>query len=85
MGRSGCSEQEGQGGPADQGGVRYGDLLVSVDGRPVSAMGLSDAAETLRGQAGTRVRLDLIRDGAPFSVELVRANVTTVLGGPARR
>lgn len=65
------------GSPADRGGVRAGDIIVSVDGRPVGAADLEDTAGRMRGAAGTPVKLALQRAGVdePFTVELYRGQI----------
>ncbi len=45
--------------------VQVGDIITAADGRPVKIE--ADLIRTLRNKAGQRVRLDLTRDGEPFS------------------
>lgn len=49
-------------GPADRGGVRPGDVVVAVDGAPVSDGGLARAVSGLA--PGRTLRLTVVRDGA---------------------
>lgn len=65
------------GGPAHAAGVQPGDVLLRLDGRDVSQAGLDVIQDLLRGEAGSKVRLDLRRlsTGEVLSVELVRAFV----------
>jgi len=63
------------GSPAERAGVAVGDVVTAIDGRTTGSLGLSDARERLRvPPAGTRVRLDLARDGAARSVEITLAD-----------
>jgi serine protease DegQ len=58
-----------RGGPADRAGVKPGDILVEVDGKPIadsSAM-LNLVAGALPGKPAT---LKLIRNGAPLSMKV---------------
>ena len=56
--------------PADRAGIISSDVVLAVDGRPVSDMGaLSAQVATLA--AGRNVRFDLWRSSRPLSVELV--------------
>ena len=58
-----------RGGPADRAGVKPGDILVEVDGKPVpdsSAM-LNLVAAAQPGKAAT---LKIMRNGAPLTVKL---------------
>jgi len=62
--------------PAARAGIEAGDLIVKIDDQPVKGMSLMEAIEKMRGPAGTRVVLTLVRDaGRPFDVELKRAVV----------
>lgn len=51
------------GGPADDAGVRVGDLLERIDGRSVVSMPASEAARRIRGVEGTQVSLTLKHSG----------------------
>lgn len=56
-------------GPADRGGVRPGDVVVSVDGAPVSGVGLARAASALA--PGQTLRLTVVRNGAEHPLTVV--------------
>ncbi|MBC9176509.1 S41 family peptidase [Pseudoroseomonas ludipueritiae] len=60
-------------GPAAEAGLREGDQLVSIDGYPVSARYITDAAELLEGLAGTEVTLVLRRGNQRHTVTLLRS------------
>ena len=61
--------------PAARAGVAIGDVVTAIDGHGAGSIGLSDARERLRvPSAGTRVRLDLARDGGARSVEITLAD-----------
>lgn len=61
------------GSPALRAGLRPGDLLFSVDGRPVEGQPLTTVLSWLRGEAGTSVDVVLARAA---SSEPVRARLT---------
>lgn len=61
--------------PGAKGGLKEGDLVTSVDGSNVSSMPLKDLVLKLRGDAGSKVKLGLERDGRPQEVELTRAEI----------
>lgn len=61
------------GGPAWGAGVHAADHVVSVDGRDVATVEAAEAA--VRGPDGTAVRLGLLRDGRPLTLDVVRAAV----------
>lgn len=56
------------GSPADQAGIRYGDVLLSVDGHATPSW---DAYVAARQHSGKSIVLRLFRDGREFDVELV--------------
>lgn len=61
--------------PAEKAGVLPGDTLLSVDGRPAADMEVTDAAELIRGEAGTEVRLVLSRGGEEIEKTVTRSQV----------
>src|SRR5476649_1894854 len=59
--------------PAALAGIRPGDIIERVDGKPVDGMNLGQAVERIRGPAGTSVRLTLARGSeSRFDVDLKR-------------
>jgi carboxyl-terminal processing protease len=62
--------------PAANAGIKPGDLILAIDGAPVSDMTLSEAVEKLRGAIGSSVKLTMRREGAtPFDLTLTRAEI----------
>jgi carboxyl-terminal processing protease len=55
--------------PAAKAGVKAGDLIVAIDGKPLRA-GEADSSSPLRGPAGSAVRLTLLREGQPRPLEI---------------
>ncbi len=62
--------------PAERAGLRSGDRIIAIDGKPLVA-GDGDASAPLRGKAGTKVVVRVVREGTPkpFDVTLVRATI----------
>ncbi len=59
--------------PAARAGLRAGDLIIAIDGKPISAI---EAMEPLRGPAGSTVVLTLERgDEPPFDVSVTRETI----------
>ena len=60
--------------PAADAGLKAGDAIVEVDGRPLKGRTVRDAAADLRGAPGTRLTLRIRRAGEPhpLDVDLVR-------------
>ncbi|MFF8376871.1 S41 family peptidase [Streptomyces sp. NPDC015661] len=67
------------GGPADKAGLRTGDRLVSVDGRPVEGLSVSEVVSLLRGDgvAGSAVALRVERGRSSWTQTLHRARLAT--------
>lgn len=79
------------GGPADEAGVRPGDLLLAVDGDDTDGRPVTEVVTMLRGgppgegaDPGSRVVLELDRDGRRWEEEVGRARlrVDTVTTAP---
>jgi carboxyl-terminal processing protease len=49
--------------PAKRGGIRKGDLIVAVNGRSIAGVDSELATARIKGPAGTRVRLEIAREG----------------------
>ncbi len=54
------------GSPAEAAGIERGDILVSIDGKPVE--NLADVTPLVHSAAGRKVQFDLLRAGSPLSV-----------------
>jgi carboxyl-terminal processing protease len=67
--------------PAAKAGIRPGDYVRLVDSRPTRDMSALEAQRLLAGQAGSKVKLTIIRGGSttePHVVELTREAPQTV-------
>ena len=64
------------GSPAAAAGIEPGDRLVAIDGKPIADPLVLD--EELRRQAGTPVKLTLVRDGVDREVELMPRDVSWI-------
>ena len=51
--------------PAYKAGIRPGDVIVAVNGKPTDNMGTEEVAELVRGPKGTSVTLTILREGEP--------------------
>ena len=56
--------------PADRGGIKAGDIIVRIDGKPVTQENVTEAVTLLRGKAGTAVTLSVMHEGATLPVEI---------------
>jgi carboxyl-terminal processing protease len=63
--------------PAERAGLHPGDRILSIDGETTRDMTLSEALRRMRGAPGSKVVLEIMRDGfqAPLKLTLVRDRV----------
>ncbi len=66
-----------EGSPAEAAGIRAGDVILQVDGKPIQGMNLIQAVSLIRGPKGTKVTLTLQREGEPetINLEVSRADI----------
>jgi S1-C subfamily serine protease len=60
-------------GPAERAGLREGDRITAIDGDPVRSMALEEVVERLRGEVGSEVEIEVVRDGELVTLVIVRA------------
>ncbi len=63
------------GSPAENGGLKDGDALLSIDDEPTQPLSVKEAVGKIRGEAGTIVRLGVGRDEEEFEVKITRGEV----------
>ena len=56
--------------PAEEAGLREGDVIYEVDGESAYGLELSDVVAMIKGEEGTLVHLKLVRDGESDYVEM---------------
>ena len=64
--------------PARKAGVLAGDIIYKADDEDISGLGVEDVAKKLRGEAGTKVKLTVVRDNKEVSFDLVREVINNV-------
>ena len=64
--------------PANEAGVRGGDIILSIDGKDMKGKTNQEVSEKLRGDAGTTFELTVRRAGVeePLSFKITRRNIT---------
>ena len=64
-----------KGSPAEQAGVRAGDIIEYIDNKATRDISLYDAKQLLNGQAGTEVKLRILRANArPLTITVRRGS-----------
>ena len=63
--------------PGERAGIRAGDRLLSIDGAATKDMALVEATRRLKGAAGTRCVLEVMREGfaSPQKLTVVRDRI----------
>ena len=75
-----CAIQEPyEGSPAQQAGVRAGDIILSIDGKDTKGWALPEVSKNLRGEPGTTFELRVQRLGEkkPLAFKITRAQIQT--------
>ena len=64
--------------PAARAGIKTNDRIVGIDGTSITSLPLNEAIDKMRGPAGSKITLTVLREGEkkPFDVALVRATVS---------
>lgn len=65
------------GSPAEEAGIRAGDLILEINGVPAKEMSLAEAVLKIRGPRGTSVKLLILHEDEtePQEIEIVRSTV----------
>jgi carboxyl-terminal processing protease len=62
--------------PAAQAGIQSGDKIVQINGKPTSLMSLEQASAEIKGEVGTKVNLQIAREGkGVFAVTVTRQQI----------
>jgi carboxyl-terminal processing protease len=67
-----------EGTPAHRAGLRPGDRIRAINNVSTDGMALQEAVSRIRGPAGTRVVLRILRADRTFDVEITRARIQVV-------
>jgi C-terminal peptidase prc len=75
-------EEPMEGSPAEKAGIKKGDRIIKVDGADVNGKSLDDVVKTIRGKAGTVVKITVTRDDGKGgtveqTIDITRAQVVS--------
>ena len=63
------------GSPAEEGGMKDGDIITAVDGLDISGEELTDVVNMIRGESGTQVVVTVYRDGEYLDLTMTRRSI----------
>lgn len=61
--------------PAIKAGVQSGDRILAIDGKNTKGMSVEDASNLIRGEAGSKVKLQIGRQNQDMDLVLTRARI----------
>ncbi len=61
--------------PASKAGVKPKDIIIEIDGKDTAGLTLDEAVLKIRGVAGSKVKLKLLRSGETVDVEITRQEI----------
>lgn len=61
--------------PAEKAGILSGDIITKVDGIEYSGEQMDEAANKIRGKEGTKVVIEIYRDGETKTFEITRSKI----------
>ncbi len=64
--------------PARKAGVLAGDIIYKADGEDISGLSVEEVAKKLRGEAGSKLKLTVVRDNEEKEFELVRETINNI-------
>ncbi len=64
--------------PARKAGILAGDILYKINDEEVYTLSTDEVANKIRGEAGSSVKITVVRDGEELSFDLVRETINNV-------
>lgn len=62
--------------PADDAGIKAGDIIAAVDGQNVEGLFLEQITARIKGEPGSKVKITVVRAGESLEFEVTRADIT---------
>lgn len=63
--------------PAEKAGLQANDIITKVDDQDISGQTLQEATDKIKGPAGTKVKLEIIRNNSTLTFEITRQEIQT--------
>ena len=67
------------GSPAEEAGIRVGDILTAVNGENALSLGMDETRNRVRGEEGTTVHLTFTRDAESYETDVMRRTIETTV------
>ena len=67
-----------EGSPAEEVGLKEGDLITKVEGEEVTPDNVNEMSDKIKGEEGTKVKLEITRDDETFEVERKKIEVSHI-------
>ena len=64
-----------KGSPAEKAGIEPGDYIISVDGVSYTGEQMTEASNNIKGEEGSKVKIQILRDDETLDFELTRENI----------
>lgn len=64
-----------EGSPAAEVGLKEGDLITKVEGEEVTPDNVKEMSDKIKGEEGTKIKLEITRDDKTFEVEVERKKI----------
>lgn len=66
--------------PAQKAGIISGDIIIKINQESIQGLSISEAAERIRGPAGSSVEFTLVREGSdtPINITVVRGTIRSI-------
>lgn len=64
-----------EGSPAEEANLQIGDIIKKVNGTECNGLELTEVSNMVKGEEGTTVNLEILRDGNTFSIDIERRTV----------
>lgn len=63
--------------PAEEAGLKSGDLIIKVDGKEYTGDEMTAVSNNIKGEEGTKVKLEILRGEQTLNIEITRRKVIT--------
>ncbi len=64
------------GSPAESAGIKAGDIVIAVDGESIDGLPIGESIKKIKGPAGTKVELTILRSGREKKITVTRGAIT---------